>query len=173
MNTMNTMPKGDLAPPQSTTSGMGSILKGCGIILALMMMLVLVLSWIYSVDSHHSSRGSIWWPSRGRSLIPPTATDITLHRDLLDHWASYTVSEEDLNAFLDERFRTRGIGGDLDSYSERGSANRENFLKAYADLGWVYTEGMVHYHYTTKNGAGSSYYHHPTTGLTYQDSAYW
>jgi hypothetical protein len=167
------MPQENLDPTQSTTSVIGCILKGCGIVLALMMVLALVPSWIYLVDSHHSSRASILWPSRGRGLIPPTATDITLQRDLLDHWATYTVSEEDLNAFLDERFRTRGIGGDLDSYRERGPADRERFMTKYADLGWVWTEEMVQYHYTTDNGAGSSYYHDPTTGLTYQDSAYW
>jgi hypothetical protein len=69
--------------------------------------------------------------------------------------------------------RAPGIGGDLDSYSERGRADRERFMSTYADLGWVWTEEMVHYHYTTSNGAGSAYYHDPTTGLTYQDSAYW
>jgi hypothetical protein len=152
---------------------MGCILKGCGIVLALIMVLALVPSWIYLVDSHHSSRASIWWPARGRGLIPPTATDITLQRDLLDHYATYMVSEEDLNAFLDERFRTRGIGGDLDSYSERGRPDRAQFMTSYADLGWFWTEEMVDYHYTTSNGAGSTYYHDPTTGLTYQDSAYW
>ena len=45
------------------------------------------LYWIFGTDTHHSDRGSIWWSERGRSLIPPAATDITLRQDLLDHYA--------------------------------------------------------------------------------------
>ena len=132
---------------------------------------VACLLWVYQVESHHSSRDGIWWPSRGRSLIPPTATEITLQRDLLDHRATYRVSEADLNAFLDERF---AIGGEkLDSYSERSAVDREAFTRAYADLGWEWIAGMVEYHYATSNGAGSTYLHDPATGLTYQVSAYW
>ena len=165
------MPQEDPAPPQPTTSVKGRLVKGCLAILALMTALALCLLWTYQVESHHSSRDSIWWPSRGRSLIPPTATDITLQRDLLDHRATYTVSEEALNAFLDERFARSGEA--LDSFSERGGVGREWFMRAYADLGWVWTEDMVQYSYTTSNGAASAYYHDPTTGLTYQVSAYW
>ncbi len=62
---------------------------------------------------HHKNRNSIW-PDRGRNLIPPTATAITLQRDLLDHSATYT----DLNDFLDDRFTING--GVLDSLSKSG-----------------------------------------------------
>ena len=81
------------------------------------------------------------------------------------------MSEADLNAFLDERFAREGEK--LDSYSERSAVDRESFMRSYADLGWVWTEGMVEYHYTTSNGAGSTFLHDPTTGKTYQVSAYW
>jgi len=161
----------DPSSPQSRSSSKGYFLKGCGAILALAMVLALGLTWIYKVESHHSSRGSIWWPSRGRSLIPPTARDISLQRDLLDHRAAYTVSAEDLNAFFHERF---AISSEvLDSHRKRGGVDRESFLARYAELGWVWTEDLVHHSYTTSNGAASSYYHDPTTGLTYQVSAYW
>ena len=62
---------------------------------------------------HHKNRNSIW-PDRGQNLIPPTATAITLQRDLLDHSATYT----DLNDFLDDRFTING--GVLDSLSKSG-----------------------------------------------------
>ena len=166
-----TMPQKEPVPAQPATSVKGRLVKACFTVLALMTVCVLCLLWIYQVESHHSNRDSIWWPSRGRSLIPPAATDITLQRDLLDHPATYKVSEADLNAFLDERFARQGEN--LDSYSERSGVDREWFMRAYADLGWVWREGMVQYHYTTSNGAASAYYHDPTTGLTYQVSAYW
>jgi hypothetical protein len=132
---------------------------------------VLTLFWIYGVESHHKSRNSIWWPERGRNLIPPTASDITLQRDLLDHYATYTVSEQDLNAFLDERFARNGKA--IDSFSDRRRIDPTRIGKAIGRLGWVVTEETVVYGYTASNGGSHNFYHDPTTGQTYQSSAYW
>jgi len=135
------------------------------------MVFALTLFRIYGVDTHHASRGSIWWPERCRNLIPPTATDITLRRDLLDHYATYTVSEKDLNAFLDKRFARPGEA--LDSFSERSPAKPETIGNAIGPLGWVVTKDTVVYTYTASNGGAHNYYHDTNTGLTYQSSAYW
>ena len=165
------MPEAQLDSQSPQTSSSGCLLKGCVTVLVLLVMASSVAVWTYQLDSHHDSRDSIWWPERGRNLIPPDARDITLQRDLLDHWASYTIAEEDLNAFLDERF-ARG-GEALDSFSDRSPTSREYFMRVFDDRDWTWTEGMVGYHYRTSNGATSSFYHDPTTGLTYQKSAYW
>ena len=140
---------------------MGYFLKGLGVFLAFTVVIALALAWFYGLDSHHASRDSIW-PERGRNLIPPTATDITLHRDLLTHWATYTVSEEDLNEFF-EAFE----------YVERTEVDPARVGEAIGRFDWVVTEESVHYHFTTSNGAGQSYTHDPTTGLTYQVAQYW
>jgi hypothetical protein len=153
---------------QSTSS---LILKVCVVVLALTMVFALTLFRIYGVDTHHASRDGIWWPERCRNLIPPAATDITLRRDVLDHYATYTVSEKDLNAFLDKRFARPGEA--LDSFSERSSVNPKNIGNAIGPLGWVVTEDTVVYTYTASNGGAHSYYHDTKTGLTYQSSAYW
>ena len=126
---------------------------------------------IYGVDTHHASRSSIWWPKRGRNLIPPTAADITLRRDLLDHYATYTLSERDLKALLDKRFARPGEA--LDSFSERSPAKPKNIGNAIGPLVFIVTKGVVVYHYTASNGGLHSYYHDPNTGETYQSSAYW
>lgn len=131
----------------------------------------LTLFWIYGVATHHKSRNSIWWPERGRNLIPPTAADITLQRDLLDHYATYTVSEQDLNTFLDERFARNGKA--IDSFSDRSRINPTHIGKPIGRLGWAVTKETVVYSYTASNGGGHKYYHDPTTGRTYQSSAYW
>ncbi|MDC0574960.1 hypothetical protein OAO39_03405 [Pirellulaceae bacterium] len=146
-------------------------LKVFGAIFALLMVLALALFWIYGTDTHHANRNSIWWPERGWNLTPPTATDITLRRDFLDHYAIYTISERDLNAFLDRRFARPGEA--LDSFSERSPANPESIGKVIGPLGWVVTEDTVEYSYSASNGGGHYFYHDTTTGLTYQDSAYW
>jgi hypothetical protein len=127
---------------------------------------------IYGVDTHHASRSSIWWPKRGPEPDPAaTAADITLRRDLLDHYATDTLSERDLNAFLDKRFARPGEA--LDSFSERSPAKPKNIGNAIGPLVFIVTKGVVVYHYTASNGELHSYYHDPNTGETYQSSAYW
>ena len=161
----------ELASPQSKSPRRRIVFKVCVVILALALVFAGTLFRIYRVDTHHASRGSIWWPERGRNLIPPTATDITLRRDLLDHYAIYSISEKDLNAFLDKRFARSGEA--LDSFSERSPANLKNIGNAIGPLGFIVTKDTVGYHYTASNGGLHSYYHDPTTGQTYQSSAYW
>ncbi len=161
----------DLPPPLPSSPRSRIVLKGCVVILALAMVFALILFRIYGVDTHHSSRSSIWWPERGRNLIPPTAADITLRRDLLDHYAIYTVTEKDLNTFLDRRFARPGKA--LDSFRERSPAHTDTIGKPIGPLGWVVTENTVSYTYTASNGGAHSYYHDTKTGQTYQSSAYW
>ena len=161
----------DPAPPQSTSPLRRRVFKTCVVILAFTMVSALSLFRIYGADTHHASRSGIWWPERGRNLIPPTATDITLRRDLLDHYATYTISEKDLNAFLDKRFARDGKT--LDSFSERSPANPKKIGKAIGPLGWMVTKDTVEYTYCASNGGAHNYYHDTKTGRTYQDSAYW
>ncbi len=144
---------------------------GCTAVLGFVAFAALALYWTYGTDGHFDTRAGIWWPERGRNLIPPTATDITLRREPLDHYAVYTVAESDLNAFLDERFEHLAREGEtLDSFSERRSVPVGRVIGPF---GWTAEEGAVSYDFYTSNGAVSMYYHNPTTGRTYQESAYW
>jgi len=153
----------DVAPPQSTSPLRSLVLKVCVVIFALTMVCGLTLFRIYGVDTHHACRGSIWWPERGRNLIPPTATDITLRQDFLDHYATYTVSTKDLNAFLQT----------LDSGSELTPERPDTIGKVIGPLGWKAPENTVSATYIAGNGGAHNYYHDPKSGLTYQSSAYW
>ena len=160
-----------LPPPLPKAPHRGLFLKLCIAILALPMVIAVILFWIYGTDTHHANRNSIWWEERGRNLIPPTATDITLRQDFLDHYAIYTVSEKDLNAFLDKRFASPGEP--LDSFSERLPARTNTIGNVIGPLGWIVTENTVSYRYCASNGGAHEYYHDTKTGLTYQKSAYW
>lgn len=161
----------DKTDPESASARRGLRFKVCIAILALPMVVALILFRIYGTDTHHTSRSSIWWTERGRSLIPPTAADITLRQDFLDHYAIYTVSENDLNAFLDRRFASPGEP--LDSFSERSPVPPDTIGNAIGPLGWKLTENTVSYRYCASNGGAHEYYHDTKTGLTYQKSAYW
>lgn len=161
----------ELAPPQSKSPRRKIILKVCVVILALALVFAGTLFRIYGADTHHASRSSIWWPERGRNLIPPTASDITLRRDMLDHYAIYTVSEKDLNNFLDKRFARPGEA--LDSSSEKSPASPKKIGNAIGPLGWMVTKDTVEYTYAASNGGAHNFYHDTKTGRTYQSSAYW
>ena len=165
-----TMTQEDLYPPLESPRH-GRVLKVCGVILTPLIVFALTLFWIYGTDTHHTNRDSIWWSERGRNLIPPAATDITLRQDFLDHYATYRILEADLNAFLNKRFARPGEL--LDSFSERSPASPEKIGKPINPLGWVVTEDTVEYSYSASNGGGHHFYHDSKTGLTYQDSAYW
>ncbi|MFT5292025.1 MAG: hypothetical protein ACI82F_004110 [Planctomycetota bacterium] len=165
------MPQRDQPPHLPGTPLRGRVLNVGLVSFALAIVFALALFWVYGVHTHHASRSSIWWPERGRNLIPTAATDITLRRDVLDHYATYTVSEEDLNAFLDERFARDGVA--IDSFSTRRPVDPVEIGHAIGRLGWVVTEEAVRYHFSARNGGGHAYYHDPKTGRTYQSSAYW
>ena len=158
------------SPPDPPQRHSLALKLGC-IVLAILLAVVLTSYWIYGTNTRHTSRNSIWWTERGRNLIPPAATDIILRQDLLDHDAIYTISESDLNDFLDERFARPGEV--LDSFSERSTATPESIGKEIGPLGWVVTEDTVKYTYAASNGGTHVFYHDSKTGLTYQDSAYW
>ena len=129
------------------------------------------LFWIYGTETNHTSRDTIWWSERGRSLIPPEATNITLQQDFLDHYATYTITERDLNQFLNTRFADDGEV--LDSFKERSHVSESEIGQSIGRLGWTITSSTVIYSYCASNGGVHSYYHDPETGQTYQSSAYW
>lgn len=153
----------------------GGLLRVLGLMALLMLLVVLggamTAGWIYGTTTRHADRDSIWMSDRGRSLIPPTAQEIQLQRDLLDHRALYRITEAELNAFLDRRFARDGES--LDSHAERYVYNSKSVGEEIGTLGWTVTAGSVSYSYFTPNGAASHFYHDPKTGLTYQESAYW
>ena len=165
------MPSNETPASSHPRSAWQSTLRvGCMVGLLLLLIPTLLWTWFYVLDSHHANRDSIG-PGRIYSLTPPTATNITLQKDFLDHYATYIVLEKDLNAFLDKRFRT----GDevLHSFEDRSKPDASEIGQPLQHFGWIVTEDMVVYHYTASNGGGHTYYHNPTTGWTYQDSAHW
>lgn len=131
----------------------------------------LMMFRIYGMETQHTNRNSIWWTERGRNLIPPTATKIRLRQDLLDHYATYTVSEEDLVDFLNKRFALGDVA--FNSLQERTAISPERVGEKIQPMGWVITKDVVVYNCSASNGGSHDYYHDPITGQTYQTSAYW
>jgi hypothetical protein len=133
--------------------------------------IILALYWIYGTDTHHDNLSSIWWPTAATDLIPPTATDITLRQDHLDHDATYTVSRVELQKFLKERFIDEGASPQFDGNGQFVEPRMVG--KTVGPLGWVVTKDTIHLGYTERKGTFHDFYHDVKTGSTYQDSAYW
>lgn len=137
----------------------------CALLVVVPLALVTSMAlWVYGLDTHHATRGGIWWSGTARDLTPPAARDITLQRDVLDHRALYTVSTADLEAFLLQRF---GEAAEADPLPP------SRLGEEVGELGWRVTPGSTSYHTWTPNGAATYFYHDPATGLTYQESAHW
>ena len=170
MDTMTTMGEQDRSVDLTRARTRGCFATGCISILVLMLLAGSGLYWFYGMESRHENRNTVW-PLRGRSLIPPAASDITLHRDLLTHYAVYTIPEKELNEFLDERFAFPDE--DMNSFSERSRPREEIICKPFGRFDFPITEETVLYSYPASNGGVSDYYHNPTTGQTYQVSEYW
>ena len=165
------MSSGVHPPPLQKTSHRGRLFKICLPVLGVPLASVLTLFLIYGTHTKHKSRSTIWWTERGRNLIPPTATEIILRQDFLDHYAIYRVSEKDLNLFLDKRFAYSGTT--LDSFNERRPVDSAWIGKTTGPMGWKVPPDTVFYSYAASNGGTHNYYHDTATGLTYQESAYW
>ena len=133
--------------------------------------IVSTLYWIYGTDTHHDDLSSIWWPTAATDLIPPTATDITLRQDHLDHDATYTVSRVDLQKFLKKRFIDQGASQQFHGNGEFVEPRMVG--KTVGPLGWVVTKDTVVHSYADRNGTSHKFYYDVKTGSTYQDSAYW
>lgn len=137
----------------------------CALIVVVPVTLVALLAlWVYGLDTHHATRGGIWWSETARELTPPAARDITLQRDFLDHRALYTISTTDLEGFLLQRF------GEV---VEADPLPPSRLGEGIGELGWKVTPGSTSYDTWTPNGAATYFYHDPATGLTYQESAHW
>ena len=143
------------------------LIKICVCVFGSFLLVATTLFWIYGTDTTHASRNSIWWNARCRNLIPPTAKNITIQQDFLDHYATYTVSEKSLTDFLNTHFDV------TDSYSERRPVDASEIGKPIGRLGWVVTEDTVEYGYSARNGGRHRYFHDASSGQTYQESAYW
>jgi hypothetical protein len=144
----------------------------CALLVVVPLALVAAMGFrVYGLDTHHATRDGIWWSETARGMTPPTARDITLQRDLLDHRALYTVSEAELVDFIRERFARDGEVFDADG--QRDPLPPGRIGEEIGSLGWRVTAGSVSYTVWPPNGATTTFHHDPATGLTYQESAHW
>ena len=158
------------APPESKHTVLGCFLQALGAGAIVVTICAGALYLYFGVDAHYDQRDDVG-PDRGRALLPPGATDITLDRHFpIDHEAWFTVDEGELNDYFDAHYRR---AEDRASYLDKKPISRERFEEHYSFLGWEWHEGIRAYHFSARNGGGQTYIHDSATGRTYHDSAYW
>ncbi len=120
--------------------------------------------------------------------LPPAATNITLEKREGGHRARYSISEKDLQSFLDEVWRMYGKDStiprekaDEDSPPlsrqadrSRREAIQDEFTSRFEGLGWQVPEELkVIRAPVFNNGAGATYFYDASTGTAYHRGSYW
>ena len=120
--------------PEPKSSVLGCLLQALGAAALVAAIVGCALYLYFGIDSNYTDRADVR-PERGRALIPPAATDITLDRHPpVDREAWVAVHEMGLNAFFDEH---HGRDQELDSYAEWRLVARDALGERDAALGWA------------------------------------
>lgn len=113
---------------------------------------------------------------RVERYLPPAATNITIDKYPQGFRARFTISQSQLDAYLDEVWRSYGD----QSVVERGEMSAMAIVDAkshdlyYGDLGWPHLNDATEvYGPTAGNGAGFSVWFSPSEGIAYQRGSYW
>lgn len=113
---------------------------------------------------------------RVERYLPPAATSITVDKYAQGFRARFTISQTQLDAYLDSVW---------DSYGDRSVVKRremssmdivdaESHVLYYGDLGWPHLEDATEFFGpTAANGAGFSVWYSPSKGVAYQRGSYW
>ncbi len=153
----------------SKTRG-GAALAGClikaGVAGLVGVVFVGVLGYMTFFSTSHHDTPSSMFPMYG-DLTPPKATDITLHAAGLDHTAEYTVSQADLERFLEAYFQ--GFEGP-DPIDEEWF---DRVLEGSGGVDWPWHEGVVNYDMWMARGTSHRILYDPKTARAYQESAHW
>lgn len=114
---------------------------------------------------------------RAERYLPPSATQIKMHKYVNGYCAQYRISEADFHEYLDRLWNEYGQY----STAKRGEYSGDGWLasdtlleRRFADLGWKPLEHPVQYHSPTEaDGGSATYYYDATVGIAYQQTGYW
>lgn len=108
--------------------------------------------------------------------LPDFAHTITLEKTAMGHRAKYTLTEAELQNFLDRLWETGGESSAIDraDLNDGAIASREEMEQWFSDLGWPPLKDAFQFHSPVQaDGGGAEYYFEPSTGTTYHRAGYW
>ncbi len=113
---------------------------------------------------------------RVERYLPPAARDITIDKYAQGFRARFTISQSELDAYLDEVW---SLYGNL-SVVKRGEmsamtlVDKQSHELYFGDLGWPHLDDATEvYGPTAGNGAGFSVWYSPSKRIAYQRGGYW
>ncbi|WP_148080025.1 hypothetical protein [Roseimaritima ulvae] len=113
---------------------------------------------------------------RVERYLPPAATNITVDKYAQGFRARFTISQSQLDAYLDDVWRKYGDR----SVVSRGemlameTVDEQSHQLYFGDLGWPYLDDANEVHGPTAgNGAGFTIWFSPSEGVAYQRGSYW
>ncbi len=105
--------------------------------------------------------------------VPPTATDITYDRRSTGHSAQFTVTELELEAWLQE-LRDQGCPFDDTANDDGHLLDEELFQHYFGKFGWTFQPDFKEYSgWRAANYAGFTVWHSATTDTAVLEAGYW
>lgn len=113
---------------------------------------------------------------RVERYLPPAARDITVDKYAQGFRARFTISQTELDDYMDEVWRLYGDRSVVKrgEMSAMALVDEKSHDSVYGDLGWLYLDDATEiYGPTAGNGAGFSIWYSPSKQMAYQRGGYW
>ena len=114
---------------------------------------------------------------RVKRCLPPSARNITLHKERGGHFAKYEVSKGNFHEFLNSLWKAekdKSAHRREEMHGEGKPAKQEKLSKRFQRLGWPRLKSAIIYYSPSKaNGAMTTYYFNHEAGIAYHDTGYW
>jgi hypothetical protein len=108
--------------------------------------------------------------------LPPKARDITLNKYAMGHRARYSITEQELMAYLDGCW-VQAAGRSAiprEQLDEGKTVSEEFFPSVFTELGWPPLDQAIRLHSPVQgDGGGASYFFDPGTNTAYHYAGYW
>ena len=143
-------------------------------LIAILVMLVTVIVGVRTL-ARGEDAPETFEQQQERLHIPASRTDLHTS-DFWGHHARYQVQTDALVALHEDRFpQADEHGFHAKAVLSSAPVDREGFEYQYAELGWTWSEGLLHYACSEpgSNPGSHEFWHDPSTGQTYQMSTGW
>lgn len=106
--------------------------------------------------------------------LPDLARGITLEKTAMGHRARYTLTQAELQNFLDTLWASGDSAIPREGIGDGEVASAEELQRNFGDLGWPpLTEAVLFHSPVQGDGGGATYYFEPTTNTVYHRAGYW
>jgi hypothetical protein len=113
---------------------------------------------------------------RVERFVPEKARNITVSKYATGHKAKYTISEQELSAYLDQLWEAHGKQSAIPRKDLKGQVvvAPQTIQADFSGLDWPLLENAVEYHSPVEaDGGGATYYFSRESSIVYHRAGYW